>query len=459
MVLSREQEIADQIISELENSYSAIHVSDKKTALNQLKDRRTDTLFIDIDILEGIQSDLRGELRSFWSVHPGLDIVVMTPRKKIRQAVQAVKSGAGEYLTYPIVPDEVRLVMNSLKTATLIDSELEYLRDRQWRSEAMDMLDTKSPAMREVFQKIRSVAPTKTTVLLTGETGVGKGVLAKLIHLLSNREDARFISVHCGAIPDTLVESELFGHEKGAFTGAVKRKLGKFEIAHDGTLFLDEIGTITPAVQVKLLSVLQDATFCRVGGESILKTNARVITATNTDLKSMCEESTFRKDLYYRLNVFPIEIPPLRERPEDIQTFVEYFLKKMNRTNHKNIRDIHHLAMEALVRYSWPGNIRELENLIERAYILESSSVLTPESFPTELFDTEISTTLPIDASLSLADARKMVIDNFERQYIKDTLARHNGKINPSAEAAGISTRQLNKLMHRYGIQKESFKG
>ena len=219
----------------------------------------------------------------------------------------------------------------SINESLLLQSELDYLRDRFWQADSLEIVQTRCPGMKTVFDKIRSVAPTKSTVMLTGETGTGKGVMANLIHKHSNRSEAQFISVHCGAIPDTLLESELFGHEKGAFTGAVRRKLGKFEIAKGGTIFLDEIGTVTPSAQIKLLQILQDGTFQRVGGEETLEANVRVIAATNTDLKRMCDDGLFRKDLYYRLNVFPIEIPPLRERMEDIPHFVDVFLRKMNK--------------------------------------------------------------------------------------------------------------------------------
>jgi transcriptional regulator with GAF, ATPase, and Fis domain len=310
-----------------------------------------------------------------------------------------------------------------------------------------------------VFDKIRSVALTKSTVLLTGETGTGKGVLANLVHRHSNRRDAQFISVHCGAIPDTLLESELFGHEKGSFTGAVQRKLGKFEIASGGTIFLDEIGTITPSAQIKLLQVLQDGTFQRVGGEETIEANVRVIAATNADLKKMCDDGQFRKDLYYRLYVFPIELPPLRERAEDIPYFVEEFLKRMNRVNKKEIHDIHPRVIDAFKNYSWPGNIRELENLMERAYILETSSVLTAESFPSELFKLEtLSATVSVDAGLSIAEVRRKGIEGIEKNYLKEQLAQNSGKIQNTAMAAGITTRQLHKLMRKYGIRKEEFK-
>jgi transcriptional regulator with GAF, ATPase, and Fis domain len=313
--------------------------------------------------------------------------------------------------------------------------------------------------MKKAYEKIRSVAPTRSTVLLMGETGTGKGELAKLIHRHSTRRDAQLISVHCGAIPDTLLESELFGHEKGAFTGAVRRRLGKFEIATGGTIFLDEIGTITPSAQIKLLQILQDQTFQRVGGEETLEANVRVISATNTDLKKMCEDGQFRKDLYYRLNVFPIEIPPLRDRPEDIPHLVEVFLKRMNKFSSKEIHDIHPHVLEAFTRYSWPGNIRELENLMERAYILETSSLLTPESFPSELLESEApSASIAFDAQLTLTEVRHKGIEDIERRYLKEVLAKNHGKIKESASVAGVTTRQLHKLMKRYGIRKEEFR-
>lgn len=283
--------------------------------------------------------------------------------------------------------------------------------------------------------------------------------MANLIHHHSSRRDAQFIKVHCGAIPETLLESELFGHEKGSFTGAVRRKLGKFEIANGGTIFLDEIGTITPSAQIKFLQVLQDGTFQRVGGEETIKSDVRVIAATNTDLKKMCENNEFRKDLYYRLNVFPIEIPLLKNRAEDIPHLVDLFLRKLNKQNTKDISHVDTQVLAALRQYPWPGNIRELENIIERAYILETTSSLTPESFPGELFESHgPPENLPIDASLTLAQARQKAIDDFEKTYLTDLLARNKGRIKESAEAAGITTRQLHKLMSKYGIRKEKFK-
>jgi transcriptional regulator with GAF, ATPase, and Fis domain len=313
--------------------------------------------------------------------------------------------------------------------------------------------------MKNVFEKIRAVAETDSTVLISGETGTGKGVIAKLIHTHSQRKEKQFISVHCGAIPDTLLESELFGHEKGAFTGAIRKKLGKFEIANGGTIFLDEIGTISSSTQIKLLEVLQDKTFQHVGGETTLVSDVRIIAATNEDLKQRCEEGTFRKDLFYRLHIFPIEIPPLRERKEDIPLIIDTFLERLNRFSSKNIRDVHSDVIHALEEYNWPGNIRELENLIERAYILETSSILTPSSFPKDMFEKIGDRSRPIiDTELTLDEVRRLVIESIEKEYLIKLITKNHGKINKTSEDAGVGVRQLHNLLIKYGIQKGDFK-
>ncbi len=426
-----------------------------------LRKKRCDMILIDIEVLRESAhgNDYKTALQPFWHLYPTVDIIAMSSKEMIRDAVKAVKAGADDYLVYPLNPDEVKYVINSIYESMIIQSEVDYLRDQFWETDALDVVQTHSPVMKAVYTDIRSVAPTKSTVLLSGETGTGKGVAANLIHRHSNRRDGPFISVHCGAIPDTLLESELFGHEKGAFTGAVRRKLGKFEIATGGTIFLDEIGTISHSAQIKLLQVLQDGTFQRVGGEETIRADVRVICATNRDLREMCEDGQFRKDLYYRINVFPIYIPLLKERGEDIPHLVEVFLKQMNKFNTKEIHDVDPRVMDAFKRYAWPGNIRELENLIERAHILETSSMFTPESFPAELFESDLAlTTLPVNSSLILAEVRRKGIEDIERNYLKEVLARNKGKVKESAEAAGITTRQLHKLMAKYAIRKEEFR-
>ena len=370
-----------------------------------------------------------------------------------------VKAGARNYLTYPVDEAEVKLVSENIRDSIIIASELDYLRDKFWRVDSLDVVRTNNSHMQKVFDQIRSVAPTKSTVLLMGETGTGKTLMARLIHQHSNRRDDPFISVHCGAIPETLLESELYGHEKGAFTGSVRKKLGRFEIAAGGTIFLDEIGTILAPAQVKLLQILQDGTFQRVGGEEILTANVRVIAATNSDLLKMCDTGEFRKDLYYRLNVFPIQIPPLRERLEDLPQICNSILSRLNKFESKEIHDIDQRVIEAFEQYTWPGNIREMENLIERAYIIETSSILTVDSFPSELFENDSGINTPVNTTFQpLAETRRRGIETIERSYLRKLLMRNQGKISASAQMAGISPRQLNKLMNRYNISKEEFK-
>jgi DNA-binding NtrC family response regulator len=436
-------------------------VADKERCLELFRKRRYEFLFIDVEVLEATLSVKENSvsLHPFQLAYPTSQIIVMSSAEKIREAVMTVKAGAHNYLTYPIKPEEVEYVTQSLYESQRMESELNYLRNMVWKSDSFEITQTRSPKMQGVFDKIRSVAETRSTVLLLGETGTGKDVLARLIHRNSHRSDKQFIPVHCGAIPDTLLESELFGHEKGAFTGAHRRKLGKFEIAHEGTIFLDEIGTVTPPAQIRLLRVLQDRTFHRVGGEQSIEVDVRVIAATNTDIKKMVDNGTFRSDLYYRLSVFPVEVPPLRERTEDIPLFTQTFLERLNSSYSKNIREIHPEVMEAFMSYPWPGNIRELENLLERGYILETASMITPESLPMELLDsTNPHARVYLDVSTSLGEARRRGADNIERQYLKELLSVHNGRIKTTAEAAGITPRQLHKLMKKHDIRKEDFK-
>ncbi|EPR36131.1 response regulator receiver protein [Alkalidesulfovibrio alkalitolerans DSM 16529] len=422
-----------------------------------------DVILADVSCLGAAPGKLPGEyreaLRALWAKNPQAEIIVLAPPAQVREAVGLVKAGAGNYLTYPLVKDELLYVLESLSLSRKVENELSYFRDEFVTGETRRVARMDSPAMQSVYEKVKLVAASGATVLLMGETGTGKGVVARLIHSLSERREGPFIGVHCGAIPDTLIESELFGHEKGAFTGAAKRRLGKFELAAGGTIFLDEIGTIGPAVQIKLLQVVQEKTFSRLGGEAELKADARLIAATNIDLRGLVERGDFRKDLYYRLNVFPIEIPPLRERPEDIATLAEHFLERLARTYLKDVQGYDPVVLDALTRYDWPGNVRELENLVERAFILETSHVLTPASFPAELFDRpHPAAAIPLDTSLPLAKARRMAVDNLEHAYLSELLRANRGAVGRTAKDAGVTERQLRNLMTRHGLRKEDFR-
>jgi DNA-binding NtrC family response regulator len=319
---------------------------------------------------------------------------------------------------------------------------------------------TRGDAMRVVHERIRSVAPTSSTVLLTGETGTGKGVLAREIHHSSSRRHGPFVAVHCGAIPEPLLESELFGHEKGAFTGAVRRKTGRFEAARGGTLFLDEIGTVSPATQIKLLQVLQDRVFQRVGGNADIEADVRIIAATNADLDAMVTSGEFRRDLYYRLRVFPIEVPPLRQRLEDLPDLIASILAKLSRRHGLDVDSVEPAVLESFRHYSWPGNIRELENLLERACILEEGPVLSASSFPDDVSPTAEGPTaaLPLDPRRTLAEVRQAAIDAAERAYLTELLTLHEGRIAKVAEVAGITPRQLHKLMLKHQLRKEDYR-
>lgn len=461
LVVSGDQEVFQTIRSSLGADYRVQRASSRDGGYDMLRRKRYDILFIDAAFLRtgNAPNGYREALQAVWNINAHMEIIVLSTQEMLRETMMLMKAGASNYLTYPLNLHEVKYVTQSTYESVILQSELDYLRDRFWKSDTLELIQSKSPLMKTVFDKVRSVAPTRSTVLLIGETGTGKGVIARVIHRHSYCCDSQFISVHCGAIPDTLLESELFGHEKGAFTGAIRKKLGKFEIARGGTLLLDEIGTVTPSAQIKLLQVLQDNTFQRVGGEDTILADVRIISATNTDLKKMCDEGQFRSDLFYRLNVFPIEIPPLRDRVEDIPLLVDVFLKKLNKFSSKEIFHVHPRVMEAFKTYAWPGNIRELENLIERAYILETSSMLTPESFPHELFQTgTFLGVAPLESGLSLAEARRRGVELVERRYLHELLVRHKGRIKESSTTAGVTTRQLHKLMSRYGIRKEGYK-
>lgn len=461
LIAASAKDIIASIKSNLANHFNIQESYSIHEALLLLKSKRPDIFFFDLTLLKDNSDKIETNnvLQPFLSLYPALPIIILTPQSEARKAIRLIKSGAADYLTYPVNPDEMIHAVEGINESIKIKSELDYLRDEFWDPEWAKTIHTGNSAMKKIYEKIKAVAPTKSTVLITGETGTGKGVIANLIHRHSNRKDAQFISVHCGAIPDTLIESELFGHEKGAFTGAIKLKLGKFEIASGGTIFLDEVGTITPAAQIKLLQVLQDGVFQRVGGEDVRKSDARTIAASNVDLKKMSDEGIFRDDLYYRLNVFPIGVPPLRDRIEDIPYLAEIFISNLNKYYDKKIYKIHPDVLDALLSYRWPGNIRELENLIERAYILETSSELTPESFPVELFENAGPVArISLDTSMKLASARQKAVEDFERKYLFELLLKNRGKVKISAESAGITARQLNKLMSKYSIKKEQFK-
>jgi DNA-binding NtrC family response regulator len=444
--------------------YEVDSAADMEAFVDRFRRRRYEITFLDLDLILSIprhaeSSDYSEFFTPLWQAFPTAPLIVIARQDRKTDAVAAVRAGAANYVTYPLNPHELTYVADRLWAFAKFDSELNHLRETALQPENGEEFRTHSPKMREVYKKIQSVAPTKTTVLLTGETGSGKGVLARLIHRLSNRQSGPFISVHCGAIPDTLLESEFFGHEKGAFTGALRRKLGKFQIADGGTIFLDEIGTISPAAQIKMLQVLQERRFSLVGGEASIEVDVRLVAASNMDLSQLCKEGRFREDLYYRLNVFPIEPPPLRERIEDLPLLVDAILKRLNKSEGKNITACGSDVMSALRRYTWPGNIRELENLVERAYILETGTVLSSAGFPSELFGPmDQCSQTGVRTGRTLEEVRRAAAEQAEMLFLREALAMHHGRIRETADVAGVTTRQLHNLLTKYHLKKEDFK-
>lgn len=457
LVITRGGQRLVELADKLKGSETILHQEKLGHSISAIESNGVDTILVDINSLLHTHLPIDEALEQLWNTHPSASVIVVAKSDQSHHAVKAVKAGAFDYLTHPVEKEELELVIEKAHEADVRDSELDYLRDKFWNDDYCEVVTTKNQAMREVLQKVQQVVGTQTSVLLTGETGTGKSLFARLIHAHSMRSDKPFISVHCGAIPENLVESELFGHEKGAFTGANRRKLGRFELANSGSIFLDEIGTISSAVQVKLLEVLQERYIQRIGGQTSIPVNVRIIAATNENLEDLCNSSLFRRDLYYRLNVFPIVLPPLRERKEDIFHLTSNFINKFSTLLNKNINSLSPEVMEAFLKYDWPGNVRELENVIERACILEQTDQLTPRSFSNNFFlNPEFQSEL-VNTCIPLGQARQVAVDAFERKYLTELLTETGGVIKKAAQVADISTRQLNKLMKKHAISRNTF--
>ena len=464
LVLSHDADACRTLQSVFSPEFRLDMLGDLEQAMALFAGNRYEYSFLDLQLLAGDEplqrsTDTRPLFQRLWNIYPTAILFILTDHNGVRNAVEAVKTGVSNYLTYPLVPDEVQYVVASVNESLRMELELDVLRQNILQEDIKQFITTGNPSFQAVINSIQKVADTEALVMLYGESGTGKGIMARLIHALSGRRQGPFISVHCGAIPDTLLESELFGHERGAFTGATKRKMGRFEIASNGSIFLDEIGTMPALAQVKLLRVLQDGAFTRVGGETEVHTNARVLVATNSNLKEMSENGQFRSDLFYRMNVFPIALPPLRERKEDIPQIADNVLRRLNRKYKKEIHVIHAYVLDAFMAYNWPGNIRELENLVERAYILENSDVLTPRSFSQELFHSGgMMQAVGVSANQTLAEVRKRGVSQIEEMYLRDVLVRTRGRVSAAAGLAGMTVRNFTYLMQKYNLHKESFR-
>ncbi len=391
--------------------------------------------------------------------YPYIPVILITAHGTIDSAVSALKKGAFDYITKPFDLNEMRQVVKKAVSTRKLNDLNYYFRPDEWGK--FDIIG-RSRKMLQVYEIISKVADTPSTVLITGEHGTGKELVARALHQNSSRRNQPFITINCAAIPPNLMEAELFGYEKGAFTGAVSSKAGKFELAHKGTLFLDEIGEIPVDMQVKLLRVLQNGTFERVGGVRTINVDVRVIAATNRNLEKMIQEGTFRQDLYYRLKVVPIYLPPLRERRSDIPLLVTFFIKKFNQRLNKNIQGITPDALESLQNYDWPGNIRELENVIERSILFASGQRITIQDLPPEIVESYISHSFlntadeeELKKAISLPQLWRKEKERLERKMITKALQQTKGNVTQAAKLLGISRKSLQKKMKEFNLREK----
>ncbi len=374
---------------------------------------------------------------------PQTEVIMMTAYATAQTAVEAMKKGAYDYIIKPFEMDELKLKVRHLMEKNRLVEENRQLKQELKERYSLDNMVGKSGVMQQVYKLVEKVAPTDATVLIRGESGTGKELVAQAIHGLSPRASEPFIAVNCAALPESLLESELFGHEKGAFTGADKLKKGRFELAGSGTIFLDEIGDMSPSTQIKLLRVLQNRQIERLGGTETIQIRARTICATNRDLEKAMKEGTFREDLYYRINVFPIYLPPLREHKEDIPDLVAHFLQKFGRPPDA----IEGEALNLLMKYQWPGNVRELENVIERALIMTSTGKIRVEDLPPQIRE---NTTSEISFSPDIPD-EGLSLEAMEKKLIQTALQKAGGNKSKAAKLLGITRRKLYSMMERFG--------
>ncbi|GKS57894.1 acetoacetate metabolism regulatory protein AtoC [Nitrospira sp.] len=432
----------------LEPTYDVLQAADAHEGLDLFKKEAPHLVLLDV-ILPGM--DGLAVLEKMQSEDRSTPVIMLTGTKAVKTAVDAMKLGAADYISKPFEIDELRIIISKALENQELEREVRLLRAQVVNRYAFHNLIGKSPGMQEIYGKIEQVADSRTTVMITGESGTGKELVARALHYNSARRDRPFVALNCAALPETLIESELFGHEKGSFTDATARRVGQFELAHTGTLFLDEIGDLSPTTQAKLLRVLQEREFTRIGGVQPIKVDVRIVAATNKSLDELVRRGTFREDLYYRINVISLYLPPLRERGEDVVLLAKHFLAKRVEEEKRSPQEFSKEALDVICRYPWPGNVRELQNVVEQAMLWSQGNTIDPEHLPATLKSDSRGGSLREDILSGRVSLEKAVMD-FERDIILDALKRTNYVQTHAANLLGISRRMLKYRMDTLGI-------
>jgi DNA-binding NtrC family response regulator len=424
-----------------------------REGVEQLQKETPEIVLTDIYLPDGKGIEI---LECAKTISKEIDVIVMTANATVESAIEAMKKGAHDYLLKPFQVDELTHHVRKIFERKVLVAENLYLKERiKSRCTYSDIVG-KSPKMQELFSVMENVANTRSSVLIQGESGTGKELIARAIHFTGNRSEKMFVPINCSAIPENLLESELFGHVKGAYTGAAENKRGLFEYADQGTLFLDEIGDLSAALQSKLLRALEDGRIRRVGDYKEIEVDVRIVAATNKDLAALLKEGIFREDLFYRLAVIPIMVPPLRERKEDIKLLTEHFVSFYSDGKVPVIR-FGKEAMAILVQYHWPGNVRELKNLLERLSILKAGKTIAPGDLPGDLVGDDHAIA-SIETGLSYQEARNRVLEQFHRKIIGNALKENGGNVSRASESLGVDRGNFQRLMRRYGIQSAEFR-
>ena len=429
--------------------YAVSEADDGSTAVEKIKETAFDLVLMDVRMVKvsGLEA-----LETIKALNPSIPVIIMTAFSSVETAVKALKQGAHDYLTKPLDFDKLKLTIDRAMEHTRLKEENRLLRETLGQQFDSQNIIGRSPAMLKLLETVSQVAPSEATVLISGDSGTGKELIAGAIHFNSLRKNGPFVKINCAAITETLLESELFGHEKGAFTGADRRKEGRFSQAHGGTLLLDEVSEMSLMMQVKLLRALQEREFNRVGGETTIQVDVRVIAATNKNLKDQINEGAFREDLYYRLNVVELEVPPLSDRKEDIPLLTRHFLETFAAKNRKEIKGFTPKAMDNLIHYDWPGNVRELMNAVERAVVLARSNYLDVNDFPfmkNSLNENDQKDSISSDALILQGEAP---LEEIEKTAILNTLEAADGNKSEAARRLGITRKTLHKKLKAYGV-------